>query len=269
MLSGLAPRRRALVLGLVGILVLAAAVVGIRVALAGDPVPDHVSPDVPGTVVLVPGYGGSQAALDVLADRLRHQGRTATVVTLPENGNGDLTGQADALDAAVRDALRAGAPSVDLVGYSAGGVVVRLWVKRSSDARATRRVVTLGAPLHGTNLAAVGSAVLPGACPAACQQLAPGSSLLAELDAAPLPPGLPWLSVWTNDDETVRPPDSARLSGAVNVAVQDICPDATVQHGQLPTDPLVTGLILRALNGPALTTAPGPADCSTLRASNP
>jgi triacylglycerol esterase/lipase EstA (alpha/beta hydrolase family) len=161
-------------------------------------------------------------------------------------------------------ALRAGAPSVDVIGYSAGGVVVRLWVDRFGGAAVARRIVTLGSPLHGARLAAAGSALAPDACPTACRQLAPGSDLLSRLDRTPLPAGLPWLSVWTENDETVQPPDSARLAGAVNVPVQQLCPDAQVSHGGLPTDPVVTALVLRALGAGTLTV---PADCAALRAA--
>jgi triacylglycerol esterase/lipase EstA (alpha/beta hydrolase family) len=219
----------------------------------------------PGPVLLVPGYGGSPASLSVLAARIRASGRSATIVALPDDGTGDLVAQAATLAGSVARALRTGAPSVDVIGYSAGGVVVRLWVARYGGVHSTRRVVTLGSPLHGARIAAVGSAVVPDACPVACQQLVPGSSLLDELDGTPLPPGLPWLSVWSEDDRTVTPPDSARLAGAVNVAVQNVCPDQQVQHSQLPTDPMVTGLVLRAI-GSAQVAAPGPADCSALRA---
>jgi hypothetical protein len=114
-------------------------------------------------------------------------------------------------------------------------------------------------------MAAAGSAFAPDACPLACQQLVPGSSLLTELEKDGIPAGLPWLSVWTADDQTVQPPDSARLAGAVNVAVQQVCADAHVEHGQLPTDPLVTGLVLRALGATPLH-PPAPADCAPLRA---
>jgi triacylglycerol lipase len=264
-LAGLAPRRRLLVGGVLLVAVALVATLGLRACVRSGPggYPDQGRP---GTVLLVPGYGGSQAALSVLAARIRATGRSATVLALPGDGTGDLAAQAAALDGAVAAARQAGAPSVDVIGYSAGGVVARLWVARYGGEHSARRVVTLGSPLHGARLAAAGSALVPDACPPACQQLAPGSSLLRELDAAPLPARLPWLSIWTQDDQTVRPPDSARLAGAVNVPVQTICPDAQLQHGQLPTDPLVTGLVLRAI-GTAAPTPPNPADCAALRAA--
>jgi triacylglycerol esterase/lipase EstA (alpha/beta hydrolase family) len=212
----------------------------------------------PGPVLLVPGYGGSQAALSQLAGRVQATGRTARVVSLPDGGTGDLLIQVETLNAAVRAALDGGAPSVDVVGYSAGGVVARLWVDRHDGATVARRVVTLGSPLHGARVAGAGVALGGGACPTACRQLAPGSGLLDELDGRPLPGGLPWLSVWTENDETVQPPDSARLSGAVNVPLQGICPQARVAHGDLPTDPEVTALVLAALGTAPLT---APATC--------
>lgn len=226
-------------------------VAGVRLFGGGD---SGVRPDQarPGTVLLVPGYGGSRTALTELAGRLQDAGRTADVLTLPGDGTGDLLAQAETLDAAVRAAVRAGSPSVDVIGYSAGGVVTRLWVDRHHGAEVARRIVTLGSPLHGARIAGVGAALAPDACPPACRQLAPGSDLLDSIDDA-LPKGLPWLSIWTENDETVQPPDSARLSGAINVSLQGICPSAQVAHGDLPTDPAVTALVLRALGTTPLT----------------
>ncbi len=259
----MSPRRRGLILGLIAVIVVAVVAVVVRVILDRPSV--TVDRSRPGPVILVPGYGGSRDALNVLAGRLGASGRTAVVLTLPGDGDGDLVGQADALDDLVGQQLAGGAPSVDLIGYSAGGVVVRLFVDRYDNAKAARRVVTLGAPLHGAAVAGVGAAVVPGACPTACQQLAPGSSLLAQLQAAALPSDLPWLSLYSATDETVEPA-SSRLAGAVNVELQSICPGATVPHGQLPVDPLPTGLVRRDLDGAQpLTAPPGPADCSALR----
>ena len=105
----------------------------------------------------------------------------------------------------------------------------------------------------------------PSACPAACQELVPGSAMLSRLQQATSATRPPWLSLWTTDDQVVQPPDSARLPGAVNVPLQSICSDVTIAHGQLPTDPLVVGIVLRALRGPGLV-APKPSQCQSLRA---
>lgn len=259
---GLSRRRRWLVL-VVTVVVGAGVVVGGVRAVGGDAGEDRPAQDQPGPVLLVPGYGGSRDALLVLAERLRRDGRDARVLTLPGTGTGDLNVQARVLEQAAEDAVRDGARSVDVIGYSAGGVVARLWVA-DAGARLVRRVVTLGSPLHGTEIAAAGGVLAPGACPVACQQLSPGSPLLTDISG---PVDVPWLSVWTEDDQTVVPPDSARLPGAVNVSLQEVCPDAVVAHSQLPTDPLVTGLVLRALGTSALA-APEADDCARLRASS-
>jgi pimeloyl-ACP methyl ester carboxylesterase len=163
------------------------------------------------------------------------------------------------LDEQVREALRAGAPSVDVIGYSAGGVVARLWVQNHDGASKARRVITLGSPHHGARIAAAGAAAAPGACPVACQQLAPGSRLIAGLPATvSTPPG--WLSLWTTDDQTVTPPDSARLEGAVNAALQSLCPALQLSHSELPSDAFVARLVIAAL-GPEPLSAPVPGSC--------
>ena len=219
---------------------------------AVDPVA-RPAQDRPGPVLLVPGYGGSRAGLQRLAARIEATGRSATVLTLVGDGTGDLSAQVAVLDAAVDVALPAGAPSVDVVGFSAGGVVAGLWVARDDGAAKARRVVTLGSPLAGTNLAATASVVAPDACPAACRQLAPGSAEITELARSRVGEAVPWLSVWTADDETVTPPATAsQLAGTVQAQVQAVCPGARVPHSALPTDPAVTGVVLRALSADPL-----------------
>lgn len=260
-------RRRQVFYALVAVVVLAvASVVGVRLAGGGDVSSGTPPQSRQGPVLLVPGYGGDLNSLATLAARLRRAGRTADVVALPGDGTGDLLAQVNTLDDAVNKALAAGAPSVDVVGYSAGGVVTRLWVARDGGQHRARRVVTLGSPLHGTQVAAAGSSLVPGACPLACQQLVPDSTLLREIDAQQLPAGLPWLSLWTSDDQTVTPPDSARLVGAVNVLLQDICPAIVVSHSQLPSSALVDGIVLAALDDPTLA-APTRSQCDSLTAA--
>ena len=127
----MSPRRRLLVLVVTAVVLLGAVVLGVRAFTARGPAVDPGSrqpQDVPGPVLLVPGYGGSTAALAGLAERIAATGRSARVLDLPGDGTGDLSAQVRVLDAAVVDALAAGAPSVDVVGYSAGGVVAGLWL---------------------------------------------------------------------------------------------------------------------------------------------
>ncbi|MGY1699712.1 lipase family alpha/beta hydrolase [Geodermatophilus sp. SYSU D00766] len=267
MLAGLAPARRRLLLVLLALVVAAAvAATGLLVAGRGEDgaAAAPVSQEEPGPVLLVPGYGGGTGSLSSLAERLTAEGRDATVVALPGDGTGDLAAAADALGQAVDAALaRTGAGSVDVVGYSAGGVVARLWAA-DGGADVARRVVTLGSPHHGTTLADLALTLAPGQCPDACQQLATDSELLAGLnDGDETPDGPTWVSIWTAQDETVTPPESARLEGALGLPVQSVCSGAQVGHGDLPRDPLVQAMVLAEL-APGDPVPLGPADCARL-----
>lgn len=264
--GSLAPARRRLVLAAIAVPVLAAvtaAVIAGRAEAnrsAGPP----VAQDVAGPVLVLPGYGGSVTGVTVLAQRLRAAGKDVTVVNLPDSAQGDLAGQAAVLATAAAAAIgRTGAPSVDVVGYSAGGVVARLWVKQYGGARLVRRIVTLGSPQHGTALASLGS-LIAGQCPAACQQLIPTSPLLSRLNTRPeVPVGPVFVSFWTSRDEVVLPPQSAELAGALNIEIQGVCPSSAVNHSQLPTDPLVSRMVLAEL-GTGTAVPFGAADCARL-----
>lgn len=263
--SGLPRRRR--ILGLAVAVIVLAGAAGIAVAASrggqsGEGAGQQAAPaqNRPGPVLLVPGYGGSTASLDILASRIRATGRSATVLALPGTGTGSLITDAGLLNAAVNDALAHGAPSVDVIGYSAGGVVALIWARRDDGVARARRIITLGSPFHGTSLATAAQAFVPDACPIACQQLIPGSSLLDSLDVASAA-GLPhWISLWSTDDQVVMPPTSARLPGAIDVPVQSVCPAVSISHSQLPTNPDVTTMVLQALRAGPLE-KPTSADC--------
>ena len=158
MLDSLSPQRRRVVLvtaALAGLLVVALIATSVvrGMARSVDPVPQ----DQPGPVLLVPGYGGRVASLDPLAAALRAAGRDVVVVERLGDGTGDLRAEAEHLrDVAERTRADRNVPSVDVIGYSAGGVVARLWVRDYGGAEVARRVLTLGSPHHGTSQAALG-----------------------------------------------------------------------------------------------------------------
>ncbi len=125
---------------LAAVLVAGVAAVVVALASGGGGARRAVAPNLPGPVLLVPGYGGSTSYLSSLAGALRHGGKDVTIVSLPGDGTGDLRAQAQTLGRAATAALaRTQAASVDVVGYSAGGVVARLWVRDYGGAAVARR----------------------------------------------------------------------------------------------------------------------------------
>jgi triacylglycerol esterase/lipase EstA (alpha/beta hydrolase family) len=264
-LGSLSPQRRRFAAGAIGAAVAAAVVIAVVVVLSGR-APAPADQSRPGPVILVPGYGGDVASLADIAARLRGAGRSARVLSLPGGGTGDLQAQAAVLQRAVATALRGGAPSVDLIGYSAGGVAVRLWASEDHHAATARRIVTIGSPQHGTTVAAAASVLLGAGCTGGCSQLQPGSALLDRLNADDETPSGPlWLSVWSTADQTVVPPSSASLAGADDLTVQSFCPHDRVSHSGEPRDPAVIGLVVAAL-GTGPLPRPHASDCGRLSA---
>ena len=49
--------------------------------------------------------------------------------------------------------------------------------------------------------------------------------------------------MWTTEDQTVVPPSSAELGGALAFTVQSVCPGARTSHGDLTRDPVVLAAV--------------------------
>lgn len=105
-----------------------------------------------------------------------------------------------------------GAAQVVIVAHSMGGLIVRAYLTAFGAARIAR-VVTIGAPHHGSAIARL----VPGACIA---QMRPGNPWLLALPAASPEP--PMISLWSPHDSMVLPQTSSVLAGATNVAFPGI-----------------------------------------------
>lgn len=92
---------------------------------------------------------------------------------------------------------------VFLVGHSTGGLVIRLTLADPEMAAHAAGAATLGAPHHGSKLAALGVG-------RTARDLLWGGEFIRRLNAMPHP-DLPVLSLYTNFDNMVLPPESARI----------------------------------------------------------
>jgi pimeloyl-ACP methyl ester carboxylesterase len=120
----------------------------------------------------------------------------------------------------VERALSRLAPSgrVDVVGHSLGGLVATYWLKSIDRGRRIRRVITLGTPHRGTPFAALG-VLLFGAVSRSVWQMLPGSPLLRELAALPVPENSELIALGSLGDGVVparraTPPPAPRLRSA-------------------------------------------------------
>ena len=157
-----------------------------------------------------------------------------------------------------------GASSVDLVGYSAGGVIVRLWATEYDGGSVARRVVTLGSPHHGTDLAALAADLAPTVVPDRVPAARPGQR--PDPAAQPRRRDARGPGVGVDLDDRRPDLDAARdrgLDGALDFSVQEVCPGADVAHGQLPRDPVVIAMVEAQLG----RDAPGPAGPDACAAS--
>jgi triacylglycerol lipase len=125
-----------------------------------------------------------------------------------------------------------------LVCHSMGGLVARHWMARRGGSGFVEKTITLGSPHHGTRLArfGVGHNV---------RQMRYGNEWLAglareEMAAERMPA---FVSIGTENDNLVYPPESSDLPGAKNVRLKG------VGHVSLQFSPEAADLIAREIKG--------------------
>lgn len=245
-------RTRALLVAIavVGLVVLA--IVGFRWLNRADTI-DGTATTPASAVILIPGYGGGATGLTGLAEHLRATGREVVVADIGD-GRGDLVAYGSRVSQLAAGLAADGATGVDLVGYSAGGLVARAAV--AADPSLISRVATIASPHGGAAIAGLGAMLADeSSCPLACRQMAPSSEFLSTLR----PPGDPtrWLSVFTVDDEVVRPAESSELEGATTIEVTSACMTGSLDHGTIVTSDATWALV----DG-FLATGEAPPDCT-------
>ena len=196
---------------------------------------------------------------------------------------GRFYGQAPVEDSAaqlasfVRQVLAwTGAPQVDIVGHSQGGMMPRDYIDFLGGATLVHTLVGLAPSNHGTTLDGLGAlatafgdqgdaAADSTGCPACAEQLA-GSPFMDTLNAGgDTVPGPNYVVIESTHDEVVTPYTSAFLTGpdVLDVTLQQQCPRDGAEHLGIIYDPVALQDVAAALadNGPAVTALPEPA-CS-------
>ncbi|OAR23677.1 lipase [Streptomyces sp. ERV7] len=188
-----------------------------------------------------------------------------TTPTSPIQGTGKLEEGAAGLASFVERVRTAtGAPKVDLVAHSQGGLTSRYYLKNLGGTGRVDRLVALSTPHHGTTLDGLtelsrtlhilepmNEFVVGPACPA-CLEQEVGSDFLKALNAGgETVPGVTYTNIATKFDEVTTPYTSAFLAAGphvTNITVQDQCVLDGTDHTEISYDPIALTHVLNALD---------------------
>jgi triacylglycerol lipase len=191
------------------------------------------------------------------ARALPHAGFDVCTVEMPDRLLVDIQTTAEFVVHAIRVVARRSGQRVSVVGLSQGALQPRWALRWWPD---LRHLVDDYVSMAGTNR---GSVFADGACAAkSCiaslwQQRTRGSAFQAVLNSGDTTPGdVSYTSVYSLTDEIIQPVAPVpvgSIDGAVNIAVQDICPGRYVGHVQSIADAAYYAVVLDALThrGPA------------------
>jgi len=173
-------------------------------------------------VLLLHGYGCNGGYWAQLAALLERERISFTTVDL-EPVTASIDDYAQQVEQAVQRLRTAcGSERVVIVAHSMGGLVARAWLRRFG-ARHVARVITLGTPHHGTDLASFGVGHN-------ARQMRRDAAWLAELEAGDRAHRALFTSIYSHHDNIIAPQDSCHLPGARNLAFTGIGHVALGRH---------------------------------------
>ena len=165
-------------------------------------------------VIIVPGWGTPAFQIDWVARHLESEGLATIKLKVPRLAVGDMRESAEVLAREV-ERLRQenGVDKVNLVGYSLGGLIARIYLQELDGYRNLNRAVFVGAPQDGVYIGYLGAFTRSG------RQVRRGSPFMRELNASgPCECGeRRCLSIYLTMDGTIVPADSARLTCGYNL----------------------------------------------------
>ena len=169
-------------------------------------------------VVLIQGWLGTRGIFRIFENRLKADGFQVLSFNLGRFNVQDIKKSAEIIAKKIsnlRDHHHL--EKIDIVGHSMGGLIGLYALKRLGVSDSVNRLITVGTPYHGTNIAYAG---LPffGLTGKGLWQLLPDSKFLQALHEGRLPDGTEVISIMSRHD-FLAPGQTAVLEGAINLLV--------------------------------------------------
>lgn len=185
----------------------------------------------PRTVILVTGVTIKAEWFDGIAARLRRDGFRTVMYEPPALLTGDLFQASKDFGAFVeRVQEESGDEKVDILAECTGGLISRYYIQSLGGEAHVSRLVTFVSPQHGISGVPLAARVTGWR---ALYDLSPGSRFLRAVNDAPLSPNVPITSIYTCNDEYIKPYSTAHIPGATNIV---ICGKGFVGHFQTMYD---------------------------------
>ena len=167
------------------------------------------------------------------------------MVDLPKAAMGDAQVSGEYVARAIQLMSRRFESKIDVLGHSQGGLVQRWAIKWFPSGTKVDDYVALATPSHGTVTADVSSAL--GQCFEACWQMRTDAKFIEAINRGDETPGsISYTSIYTQTDQLVQPPRTAKLNGGTNIKLQEVCPGRTVDHVAIAGDGAVYDMVIDA-----------------------
>lgn len=178
--------------------------------------PTAVEPTARQPIIFVHGAGGSASDWAGVLARFREDGWTdRELIAASYNSLVSNASVAALIRDHVESVVRAtGWDKVDMITYSMGSVSSRYYLKNLGGTARVDAWVSVAGPNHGSE-----TAFLCDLTP--CIELRPGSAFLTALNAGDETPGpVRYATWWSPCDQTIVPPESTILDGAMNTQTE-------------------------------------------------
>lgn len=175
---------------------------------------DFAKPDLK-PVLLIYGFGATRRSFSILEHRLRRDGFDVFIINLGGFLDRFNTRGIDELAQLVGGKIKSlraryNMPKIAVIGHSKGGLIGRYLVSVLTGSEDVHTLITLGTPHKGDPWAILATVLGLGLISKSVRQMIPFSPFMRRLAAAPIPPDVKYVSIFSTDD-TVVPESRAIL----------------------------------------------------------